>query len=249
MIGRARFGRDIIAEFAVPLRKSTKVVLFCSGLPSSPSKRALLEFFADKGYWAFALRYRGTWESEGVFLKQSPEVDVHAVVDGVMRGFVDVWSGKKFVVHNARVSVVGSSFGGTAALFASGDPRVKGVVALSPVVDWTLQSKAEPLEKMRAYLRNGFGPAYRVDPGAWKKLQRGDFFNPAHDVECFDGRKIFIVHAQDDEIIGWRPVAHFAKQCGARLLMLKKGGHLSGNALLVPALYKHVAKFLKTVYT
>src|SRR3989344_5961071 len=60
------FKKEIFAEFMVPLRPSQKVVLICSGVPGVPTKRSLMEFFARKGYWAFHIRYRGSWESKGV---------------------------------------------------------------------------------------------------------------------------------------------------------------------------------------
>ena len=78
-IPRTRFG-DIVAEFLPPKGKRKKVreriVIVYGGMPGSPSKKSLLEFFSRKGFWIISPRYRGSWESGGEFLKYSPETDV-----------------------------------------------------------------------------------------------------------------------------------------------------------------------------
>src|SRR3990167_11142041 len=92
---RARFAKDIVCEFMPPTRKSNRVLILCAGAPVYPGRRAdLLPFFAAKGYWVFLPRYRGTWESGGVFLKKSPHKDILDVMSGISRGFVNLETGK-----------------------------------------------------------------------------------------------------------------------------------------------------------
>ncbi|MBI4094805.1 MAG: prolyl oligopeptidase family serine peptidase [Candidatus Liptonbacteria bacterium] len=247
---RTRFKRDIIAEFLPPQgrakRRADKVIIFCGGMPGVPAKRPLLEFFSKKGYWVFLPRYRGSWESGGKFLRISPEKDILDIISELPRGFKSLWDGKKYRVRPSKLFLFGSSFGGPAALLASRDPRVTKIVALSPVVDWCAPSKEEPLDKLFRFVQSAFGEGYRVSKKDWNKLKSGTFYNPMAHFKEIDGKKLFIIHAKDDEIVGWRPVQKFAELTGSRLILLKKGGHSASSLLTKPKFYKAIAKFLRS---
>lgn len=137
---RTRFKKQIVAEFLPPARahKKQRVIILCDGMPSSPRKQPLCEFLSRKGYWVFYPRYRGSWESDGVFLGRSPHEDILDVIDELPNGVTEVTFGKKFAVRPDQISVIGGSFGGTAAVLASLDPRVNKVIASCPVVDWSI---------------------------------------------------------------------------------------------------------------
>ena len=86
---RARFKKEIVAEFSLPARpgRKHKVIILCDGMPGLPRKQPLMEFLAGKGYWVFYPRYRGAWESGGTFLARSPHLDILDVIDGLPAGF------------------------------------------------------------------------------------------------------------------------------------------------------------------
>jgi pimeloyl-ACP methyl ester carboxylesterase len=212
-------------------------------MPSVPSSGALIEFFSKKGYWVFCPRYRGTWESGGRFLKYPPDKDVLDIVDGLPRGFKDAYGGKKYQVRHPEIYLIGSSFGGPAAILASQDARVKKVALISPVIDWRADSKIEPLSLLERTTRDAFGEAYRFSDFDWKKLEGGKFYNPATCAWKINGKKLLIVHAKDDKYVLWRPVLKFSKQTGARLMLFKRGGHLSASIIMKPKFYKHIKKF------
>jgi hypothetical protein len=244
---RTRFGRDIVAEFMPPARatRRERVVILCDGMPTLPSKASLLEFFARRGYWAFHPRYRGTWESGGSFLARPCDEDIGIVIGGLTKGFRDAWSGRRFRLRAPAVALVASSFGGAAALLAARDPRVRRVVAFSPVVDWTSESRAEPMPFLRRFTAEGFGQGYRGRPGIWRKLSSGKYFNPVREAGDIDGAKVLLFHARDDGSVLWRPVARFAKRTGAALVLTARGGHMGLSAALRPARWKRIAKFLR----
>ncbi len=223
---RTTFPGGIVAEFVPPARPSRKVVVLCGGFPSLPAVRTPLSLFARRGYWAFAPRYRGSWESKGKFLARSPEEDIAILLRAIAReSFSEAWGGTTFRVSRPIFFVVGSSFGGAAAILLARRSEVVRVAALSPVVDWKSVGKAEPLSAMERFVREGFGAAYRIAPGAWEKLRRGDFYSPAAAAREIPGEKVCILHARDDEIVPWRPVASFARRTGSRLALYARGGH------------------------
>ncbi len=230
---RTRFKKEIVAEFLPPARRSKtqKVVILLDGMPSIPHKQPLVEFLAEKGYWVFYPRYRGTWESAGEFLADTPERDLSDVLDGLDGDIREVAFGQKFHLRPDRIFVIGGSFGGAAALLASLDSRVTRVVANCPVVDWSVLEEEQEMETSNrsyaAYIREAFGNAYRLSQKNWNKLRGGDFFSPIARIHELDPSKILMFHAKDDPYIPWRQVSAFAARAGIRLKLLSRGGHLS----------------------
>ena len=229
---RTRIHQDIVAEFLPPVRprKRGHVIILCDGMPSVPRKQPLAEFLARKGYWVFYPRYRGAWESDGVFLERSPHEDILDVIGQLPKGIRDSAFGQKYFPSPEAIFVVGGSFGGPAAILSSLDPRVSRVIANCPVVDWSILAKSEKAETSNpsyaAYIREAFGHAYRLSDKNWKKLYRGNFYNPIHHAHELDPAKIMMFHAQDDPYVPWRSVTRFARLTGVRLKLLSRGGHL-----------------------
>lgn len=253
-IHRTRIGRDIVAEFAVPptkrLQKSSRVAVLAQGMPTKSSKASFMEFLARKGFYVVAPQYRGAWESRGEFLKDEPTKDIEDVIT--------------FVAHKRRLLsiieevaydfpqqpsfyIFAGSFGGPAGMLLSKHPQVRAVVGIAPVVDWTMKSKAEPLDKVYMVAKGAFGEGYRFSKKNWNKLGRNDFYDPMKRAEEVDGSKIIIFHAKDDESVPYRTVERFSKKVGAKTYFSSRGGHISMSELEKPAKWRSVKKFLESL--
>lgn len=245
---RTRFGKDIVAEFLPPSRKTKtdKVIILCDGMPTVPNKRQLLQFFSQKGYWVFHPRYRGSWESSGSFLKISPHKDILDVIDQLPKGFKDLWLGKTYKLNPQTLYVIGGSFGGPAAILVSNDKRVNKVIAVSPVVDWQSPSKSEPLGPLLKFVLPAYGQGYRIGKSDWQKLSTGKFYNPVAELKKIDPSKILLIHAKDDDVVSARSVKQFAQKSGSQLIMRNSGGHLSTSIITTPGLYPKIKKFLES---
>lgn len=242
---RTRFKKEIISEFLPPNRKSSKVIILCGGMPGIPSKKELMLFLSKKGFWVFSPRYRGSWESGGKFLKKSPHQDILDIIDELPRGFKSIWDKKEYKIISPKIFLIGSSFGGPAILLSSKDARVEKVIAFSPVVDWRTQDKTtEPLDFLRTFTKEAFGEAYRFREKDWNKLRTGKFYNPMASLGEISGNKIFIIQAKDDDIVGWNDAQKFAEKIQCKLILLKKGGHLSTSNLTKPFFWKKVKAFM-----
>jgi dipeptidyl aminopeptidase/acylaminoacyl peptidase len=247
---RARFKTEILAEFLPPARpgKCQRVIILCDGMPSIPRKQPLAGFLAQKGYWVFYPRYRGTWESGGEFLKTSPHLDLLDVIDELPKGVLEVTFGKKYSIKPDEIYVIGGSFGGAASILASLDPRVKKVIANCPVVDWSVLAHSEKAETSNpsyaAYIRQAFGLAYRLSDRNWSKLRTGNFYNPAHHIKQIDPSKAMMFHAQDDPYVPYKSVARFADRTGIKLKSFKRGGHLSTDQT-VRRYWKEIRRFFE----
>lgn len=244
-IYRTRFKRQILTEFAPPKDKtSKKVVIFCAGVPGSPDKSDVLEYWAKKGYWAFFPRYRGTWESHGRFLDHSLEYDLFPVIEGMQKRFKDYFSGKSFRVVPEHVTIVGTSFGGAAAILSTLDERVDKAICMSPVVDWEAEHKHEPVEELYSLIRQAYGGVYRINRKNWKRLATGTFYNPIKHIDKLDPSKILIFHAKNDTIVKYKPVAAFAKQLGCPMITFPTGGHLGADLLTEIKHFRQAEKFI-----
>ena len=256
-IFRTRFKKDIVCECIPPFLKevpsrrgggfrSAKVIILCKGMPGLPRFPEVLKFWSEKGYWVFFPRYRGTWESGGEFLRQSPERDILDIIDELPKGFSDLWSGKRYKLptKNYKLYLFGGSFGGPAAILCSRDPRVTKAVAFAPVIDWEAPSEEEPMDRLGAFIPIGFGSAYRFSKKNWLRLSRNEFYSPVKEADSIDGKKLLIFHAKDDESCHYPATKAFAAQVGAKLITLKTGGHFGFSKSTEPNLYKEIRRFL-----
>ncbi len=245
---RTRFAKEIVTEFLLPARKSKmqRVIILCDGMPSVPRKQPLCTWLSDKGFWVFYPRYRGAWESGGEFLARSPHEDVLDVITWLAKPFRELAFGQKFSVTPDEVFVIGGSFGGATALLCSLDPRVKRVIANCPVVDWAVLRESEKAETSNpsyaSYIREAFGSGYRLSERNWKELYNGRFFNPMHQADEIDPKKVMMFHAKDDPNIPWKSVEKFAKKTGVKLKLLTRGGHLK-TEFVVQKYWPHIEKF------
>lgn len=246
-ISRTRFKHQIVAEFIGPNPKvRTKgIIILCMGM-HVPKKDELLNFYSEKGYWVFFPRYRGSWESSGLFLRQSPHCDILDVLNELPRGFKDLYTGKMVTIAQPvlnKVYLVGTSFGGPAAILASRHRMVRKVILLCPITNWKQMGEKGKLDKKVAFTKEAFGRAYRFLKDDWRKLEGGKFYNPASVTRTIDGSKLLIIHAEDDRVVPITSSRDFAKRTGALLVPLKKGGHIGSLILTRPKTHSAISRF------
>jgi dipeptidyl aminopeptidase/acylaminoacyl peptidase len=227
---RTRFAKEIVAEVLFPEKQTGKVVILLGGMPALPGKPDVMKFFATQGFVAIVPRFRGTWESGGEFLKNEPVSDIFDIVNEITaknyKGVYDSFTDTYTRLRSTKIFVVGGSFGGTGAVLASAHPKVRKVVALSPVIDWSYDSIDEPFSFFETFVPYAFGEAYRYKKGALRRLYKNEIYSPLKDTEKCIGKKILIIHTQDDGVVSIDPVYSFVRDTNAQLVELRRGGHL-----------------------
>lgn len=242
---RTRFKEDIVAEYGIPQKGNNKLIILLDGMPAMPQKERLMRFLMKRGYYVIHPRYRGSWESGGIFLNVSPHQDVLDIIDELPKGLKSAWDGEVTSCHPDEIIIICSSFGGPAGLLAAKDPRITKVIAFSPVVDWNAESPHEPFDQWKRFIKQGFGEAYRMHEGNLDKLKTGEFYNPVKHIQEIPGEKIYIIHANDDGIVTPLPVRRFAEAINAKILMLSRGGHFGTNKVMHWRIWLRIWKFLK----
>lgn len=250
VIHRTRIGKDIVAEFVVPptvkLQKKGRVAIIAKGAPGTPGAGEFLMFLAEQGFYAVLPRYRGTWESAGLFLQNDPTDDIKDVLNALKKPLMSLYEKKAYEFpKNPKIYLMVGSFGGPAGFFLSSDPRVTAVFAYAPVVDWRIKMEAEPLGEFQKMTNQIYGEGYRFDPDGIKKLKKGTFYNPATARERILGDKVHIFHAKDDAIVAHDPVLQFAQKIGAHMTSFSKGGHGGASTLMEPRTWKKVMQVVE----
>ena len=231
IIFRAKY-KGILTEFAflegtIP----NHAVIMCEGLPVVPKRQEAIEFLADQGYLVFYPRYRGTWESDGEFLAQNPAEDINLLLELINLGEItELYNNKTFHFDINKISVIGTSFGGSIALEAAGIENVNKVVALSPVVDFkkfNTQYPEEDLKHIGKFIEKAFSNGYRFNPKNWQRMLDGLVINPSAVMTDQSAKKILIIQCDDDFTVRHVPVAEFAKKFNTSYKQLEHGGHFS----------------------
>lgn len=244
---RAVFKGEIVTEFIVPEGGTEKVIILATGAPGYPRQTDTAMFLMKQGFAVFIPRYRGSWESKGEFLKEPLQKDILDVLHELPNGFSDVLGKNRYKIDPKKVTIIGSSFGGPAALFAATDPVVTKVIVICPVVDWQSPSIDEPFDVLRLYMEKGFGEGYRISRETWEKLEVGEIYNPvSHVTELKEyADKIWIIHTLDDRSVSPVSIQKFAKDIGCKITTLKKGGHVGTSILQKWPLSWKVKKYLQ----
>ncbi|MCC6290846.1 hypothetical protein IT398_02175 [Candidatus Nomurabacteria bacterium] len=225
MIYRGRQG-DIVFEFSVsPASRAT--IILCDGLPSVPKQRQVMDLLQAKGYNVFFPRYRGTWESGGNFLAQSPALDILELVALIKSGSVtELYSNQKFST-NPRLYLVGSSWGATVALSLADNPDVARVIAFSPIVDFVSHqqnSQGQNLQWLKQFIRRAFYQGYRFEDKDWERMLSGELFKPSLKLKP---ETTTIVYDRSDEEISSTDIETYCQIGGATAVQVTGIGHLS----------------------
>lgn len=248
---RERFAKDIVAEWYEPYfgtkqKEAKGVMIICPGSPGLPGTGSLDRALAKKGYLTIRPSYRGTWESDGQFLKESPEKDIKDILDQLTSSWrlTSLWSGVEYSYKPMPITLIGVSFGGPAALLLSGDQRVQKVITVAAVVDWTDESAEEPMDELSKRQKLVFGNGYRYDEKDWQRLARGEMYQPVTEEKNIDGKKILMIHAADDHVVLIGPARYFAQRIGVSWVELKTGGHISSSVITKWRMWRRVQRFL-----
>ncbi|MFH0803728.1 MAG: YqiA/YcfP family alpha/beta fold hydrolase [Candidatus Tagabacteria bacterium] len=230
--------KDIIFEFTPPESEEKKgVIIICDGLPSVPKQKDLMSYFSSQGFFVIYPRYSGTWESDGEFLKESPTKDIEDIINLIKTGkIIELYADKEFNIESGGIYLIGSSFGGAVALSLAESKNISKVVALSPIVDFKRhnnQGGEQDLNWLSGFILKAFGQGYRFDNSNWKKMIKGEIFNPPQELKLKKetSMKILILYDKSDESVDYKKIKDYSSKNGIKTIETENIGHLSFSKL------------------
>ena len=220
----------MLLDILIPKQSNGWALINCPGLPSSPDSSKLKKF-AEKGFYIFNLRYKGTWESEGEFLEVSPVNDVALVIDLIKKRKIKEIYGKTILkLPNLKISIIGSSFGGSVALCCS-NLKVDSIIAICPVINFKSLSKHHILN-LKGFLKEAYGNCYRFNDIKFDKMLNSEILSPANYINS--KTSTLIIQGLQDKTINPNGVINFYNSItnkNKKLILVKNGGHLSTSDL------------------
>lgn len=230
MIYRGRT-KDIVFEFSPSAGKPKGVIILCEGLPSVPKQKELISFLSSHDYFIVYPRYKGTWESNGKFLSESPINDVEEIMNLLKNGEItELYSNKTFSIDSDNIILIGSSLGGSIALTCSNNNLVSKIVVFSPIVNFSTHNdnnQEQDLIWLEKFIRKGFGMGYRYKREDWVNMTKGLIFNPPQEIEKDKGKDILVVYGQQDMEIDFKKIENYTERNNIKKICLKDEGHLS----------------------
>lgn len=187
---------------------SNKLVIICSGCPSTYDEMQIATFLSVQGYDVVIFHYSATGKSIGNTFRD-PIVDLTMIIE-------------HFAPSYTSVVVLGNSYGGYAALAVSGHSAVTKTIAVSPVVHF---SDVANIETLPAFL-------IQEDP-AWYRFAADEFLyylKNAPMVQVQSPGTATVIHGKNDPQISYTSIEQY---CNAKKIQLVSAdaGHLSLNRL------------------
>jgi len=244
MTHRGRTG-DIIFEFSLP-QEAKYALILCDGLPSVPKQKELIAFLISKNIAVFYPRYKGTWESGGTFLAESPARDIAELATLIKQGNVtELYSQKTFKLKGP-IHALGSSFGGSVALALADNKDISKIVALSPIIDFKSHNdnnNEQDLYALKNFIHDAFGFGYRFDEQSWDELLQGKVFNPPQTIDSERANDIAVAYGISDTEIDYKKITGYASRNSIRSFSTENIGHLSFSKI-PESLWEKILSFL-----
>ncbi len=242
----------IFFEFVLQDRNADAMIIF-PGFPSGNDFSDLIAFFYEKGYHVFVPRYRGTYQSSGVFLSKSPVEDMIFFLEGLDSGSArSMWDMKKEAFKINKKILLASSFGGAIALgVAAKYDKISHLILQAPVWDFKLHNadgSEQDLDKTTEFVRSAYKNCYRFRfKNLTKKLGKFDDMDPDFYLPKVKTTPILVMHDPNDKEVA-------LKHTKEKMTTLEKGTYLEhylGHKLtrdILTAYWKDIDKFIKINY-
>ena len=244
----------IFFEFVLQDRLADAIIIL-PGFPSGNDFNELIAFFFERGYHVFVPRYRGSYQSAGIFLSKNPVDDLIYFIDNLDEGSAkNLWDMKKEEFRINKKILLSVNFGGPIALgVAAKSGNVSHVILEAPIWDFKVHNEGgdeRDLQNLTEFVRNAYKNCYRFKfKGMTRKLNKFEELNPAYYLPKLSesGIPLLIMHDPNDKIVS-------IKHTRQKLALLPKAtylehylGHKLNRDLLV-AYWKEIDKFIKINY-
>jgi len=245
---------SIFFEFVLQDRVADAIILL-PDFPSQNNYHELIEFFYEKGYHVFVPRYRGTYQSNGVFLSKDIADDIIYFVNNLDRGEAkNLADSKKINFRINKKVLIADSFGASFACGAVAKDLVSNyLILVAPIWDFNSHNKEgneENLESVMSFVSKTYKNCYRFKPkDAIKKLLKFKKTRPEFYISRLNDAEIpvLVMHDPNDKKVSIKNTQEKLKELNKATFL----EHYFGNGLnvtLFNSFWKEIDKFIKINY-
>lgn len=210
--------------------------LLLHGIPGSEKNHDLAYELRRQGWHVFILHFSGAWGSGGVYDPLNQPTDAHAALDF----FLSDQAPRP--IDPDRIAVVGNSLGSRAALLAAAnDPRLKAVVTIGGICDYSEVLLADEFFGQAAQFLASTPADLKQN---WNNMGIGS--QPMEVITQIAPRPVLVLHGTADEIVPYYHADAFAA-AGEHVHLVKIDGATHGFDSHRPQLIQVVTEFFETV--
>ncbi len=241
----------IFFEYVLQDRKADAVIIL-PGFPSGNDFYDLIAYFFEKGYHVFVPRYRGSYQSSGIFLSKNPIEDMAFFIEHLRSGEAkNMWDDKKELFTINKLILVGGSFSGAIACgLAAKYPVFSHLILHAPVWDFNEHNSAgdeQDFEKVTNFVKNAYKNCYRFKfKSMKKKLEKFDELKPQYYIPKLD-LPMLVMHDPNDRVVAFRHTKKYMSMLPKVTYLEHYFGHKFKPDLL-SAFWKEIDKFVKINY-
>ncbi len=207
-----------------PQAKAT--IILCPGLPGSPKEQSLLKKLMQEGYNVIYPRYRGTYESDGLFLQTSPADDICNVIRALqdISEYADCYTETRKQITIENIILLGSSFGGSVAMVCANLLRAS-CLCIAPVTDFANQGShpGEQSIEQLAYFLTKIRHIYRFAPDGFAYLKANRLLPPLQSLTL---QRAILIHGLTDATVHVSRSEALSRSNNIPLYLIP-GGHLT----------------------
>ena len=241
----------IFFEFVLQDKKADAVVIL-PGFPSGNDFNDLISFFFGKGYHVFVPRYRGSYQSSGIFLSKNPIDDLIFFVEHLKEGEAkNLWDMKKESFKINKIILVGGSFSGSIACGLNAKyPVFSHLILYAPIWDfneYNSDGREQDVQKIIDFVKNTYKNCYRFKfKDIAKKMNKFDELNPAYYIPKLN-LPVLVMHDPNDREVSFKYTKKYLEMIPNATYLEHYFGHkLTGD--LLSAFWKEIDKFVKINY-
>lgn len=234
--------KELMIEYGFN-KNNNKTIILLPGLPYYPRPDKYMKELVLQGYNSIYIRYPGTYESKGKFLKENPAIIINELISYLKENgeFVELYANLKQKINSSKIIVIANSFGGAIAFsILKNNKHIDNLIALSPVINFSefhkLKSKTKEAKKLKLFLKKGFQNTFRFNEKDYDEMVEGSKIISVDTKQI--NIKTNIIIAKDDTVV---PVSHidsFEFSNKVNIEYLEKGGHLSIDYLNIDKIKK-----------
>lgn len=246
------YAGSIFFEYVLQDRAADAVIIL-PGFPSGNNFEELINFFFERKYHVFVPRYRGMYQSLGVFMSKNPVDDMAEFVNSLDKGKTkSLWDGKQVDFKINKKILIGSSFGGAIALgLAAKYPVFSHVILAAPVWDFREHNKEgneSDFNKTAEFVQKAYKNCYRFKfKNLVKKMIKFEELKPEFYVPKLEQTPLLVMHDTNDNVVNFSKSKDMIKLFPRATLIEHYLGHKLTEDM-VNAYWKEIDKFIKINY-